>query len=392
MDLGGSGVRRIRRCVVSAASLFATAILAAPAHAGSGAPPPEAAESFLATALERLAEIPEGPPGASALVQRRGKSSFVRAGIADLRTGRAFHRSDHMRIASTAKAFSGAVILSLVDEGVIGVDDTIGELLSGQPAAWSQVTVAQLMQHTSGVPDFTRDPDFIARFSADPRGYFAPEELPAYVADEPLNFVPGTEYEYSNTDNILLGLIAEAATGRIYPNDLRQLVYRPLGLTQTSLPSDWLLPRRFIQGYDAPGGGAPPEDLSEIASASGAWASGGMVSTPVDMNRFIRGYVAGTLFGGDARKRQFTFIAGSSEPMGPGVNRVGLSLFEYSTRCGTVFGHTGNTFGYTQFMAATRNGRRSAVVSMNQQVSEATLQDFRGAAEAAVCFALSRGA
>src|SRR5688572_18129008 len=137
------------RVAWAAMSVAISVVAAAPAHAGVEAPPPEAAESFLATSLERLTEGEGAPLGASALVQRGERTAFVRAGVADVRTGRDFHRTDHMRIASTAKAFSGAVILSLVDRGVIGLDDTLGELRPEQPAAWSQVTVAQLMQHTS---------------------------------------------------------------------------------------------------------------------------------------------------------------------------------------------------------------------------------------------------
>jgi len=373
---------------VACAAALATA---SPARAGLESDPALGAAADLDAALAALVAADDGPVGASAIVQRGDRISFHRAGVADLRTGRAIHRTDHMRIASTAKAFSGAVALSLVDRGLIGLDDTIGELLAGQPAAWSEVTVAQLMQHTSGVPDFTESQAFRDRFGSDPRGYFAPEELPAFVADRPLNFEPGTEYRYSNTDNILIGLIAQAETGRLYSNDLRQLVYRPLGLMQTSLPNDWLMPRRYIHGYDVPDGGEPPEDISELASASGAWASGGLVSTPADLNRFIRGYVGGALFGGEARARQFAFVEGNSDPPGPGENSAGLSLFRYRTRCGTVFGHTGNIFGYTQFMAATRNGRRSAVVSVSHQYTGSTLEGIRLADERAVCLALSRG-
>ena len=119
--------------------------------------------------------------------------------------------------------------------------------------------------------------------------------------------------------------------------------------------------RPFIHGYAHQTGGQS-EDVSEIFAAGYAWASGGIVSTPADQNRFIRGYVGGTLFGGKARTGQFQFVSGNSEPPGPGRNAAGLGLFRYRTRCGTMFGHTGNTPGYTQFFAVSRNGQRSPVL------------------------------
>ena len=100
------------------------------------------------------------------------------------------------------------------------------------------------------------------------------------------------------------------------------------------------------------------------------WASGGLYSTPHQLNRFSRGYVGGALFGDPARSQQFRFIAGAdSEPPGPGRNSAGLALFRYETRCGTVYGHTGNFPGYTQFAAATPSGKRSLTVSANRQLA-----------------------
>jgi D-alanyl-D-alanine carboxypeptidase len=371
------------RATLLAYALFAS-LNAAPAFAGLAA-----VDRQLETALDEVIAAPTGPPGASALIQRGDRISFHRAGTADLRTGRAIHRTDHMRIASTAKAFSGAVSLSHVDQGRLELDGTLGELLPGSPAAWSEVTLAQLLNHTGGVPDYTRSAEFAQQLRSDPGGYVSPSQVVSWVADEPLTFEPGTSYTYSNTDNILVGLIVEAETGRAYGNELRQRVYRPVGLRQTSLPSTTALPLRFVHGYglDPPG----REELSTLINPSGAWASGGIVSTPADLNRFVRAYAGGSLFGRGVRDRQHRFVAGNSDPPGPGENGAGLAIFRYRTDCGTVFGHTGSFPGYTQFMAATGNGRRSVVVSANQQISPEANPDayevLRPAFEAGVCAA-----
>jgi D-alanyl-D-alanine carboxypeptidase len=377
-----SGTISVRRAL--AATVFLISLNTAPAFGGLTG----SADRELDAALDRLVAAPPGPAGASALVQRGDRISFHRAGTADLRTGRAIHRTDHMRIASTAKAFSGAVSLSLVDEGRLDLDGTLGELLPGSPPAWSEVTLAELLNHRGGVPDYTESPAFFQQLQTDPGGYVSPSEVVSWVADEPLEYEPGTSYRYSNTDNILVGLIVEATTGRAYGNQLRQLVYRPLGLRRTSLPSTLAMPLRFVHGYDV----APErEDLSAFINPAGAWASGGMISTPVDLNRFIRAYVRGQLFGRGVRERQHRFVDGNSDPPGPGANGAGLAIFRYRTECGTVFGHSGNFPGYTQLMAATGNGRRSLVVSANQAISPKVNPDaypvLRAAFEAAVCAA-----
>jgi len=326
-------------------------------------------QSELQDALDELVATPGGPPGAIAVVQVGNRTQVFSAGIGDLNSNRRMRPTDHMRIASVAKAFSGAVALSLVERGAMSLDHTIGELLPGFNPDWDDVTLRELLNHTSGVPNFTASEAFFERLVAFPRKPVPPRQLVEYVADEDLEFDPGSRYEYSNTENILVGLMVEAATGRSYERELGSRVFGRLGLRRTSLPSGYLMPRPFIHGYDVTVG-VPPEDESQIVAAGYTWASGGIVATPLELNRFARAYAGGALFGGAVREAQLTFVeGGKSEPPGPGANSAGLGIFRYETDCGTVYGHTGNIFGYTQFMAATPDGMRSAVVSANEQLS-----------------------
>ena len=317
--------------------------------------------------------LEEGPTGASALVQRGDRVDFLRAGVADISTGRPIRRNDHLRTASTGKTFSGAVALQLVDDGSLSLDSTIGKVLPGQPAAWAAVTLRQLLQHTSGVPSYTKAPGWQAYvgMNLEREVSVTPEFLLGFVADQPLEFPPGSAYKYSNSDNLLIGLMAEAATGQTYKELLRKLVFSPLGLKETSVPTGLRIPPPYVHGYDlAPP--APPEDVTGLFDPSlvGA-APGGMISTPVDLNRFIRAYASGRLIDKSTKVQQRSFIRGAAgEPPGPGQNSGGLALFRYKTDCGTVLGHTGNFPGYTVFIAATPNGRRSVVVSATEQLAE----------------------
>ena len=345
--------------------LACVALLAFAASAGAATN----AAKRLDRALDRLVAMPRGPMGAIAIVQRGSARTVHRAGVSDRNRRNPIRSTDHMRMASTSKAFSGAVALALVDQGMLSLDDTIGQRLPTLPAAWAPVTLRQLLDHTSGLPDFTKSTTYLDTLRRDTRTVFLPHELLlSYVADQPPLFPPGTQFNYSNSDNIVVALMAEQATGRPYDALLASLVYEPLGLNETSLPDGFHLPAPYLHGYDNQG--ARPQDLSIVASASAVWASGGVVSSPLDANAFARGYVGRKLFGQATQAEQLRLVKGHSEPTGPGANLAGLGIFRYRTRCGTVYGHTGNFPGYTQFLAATLDGTRSVTFSISEQLNE----------------------
>ena len=315
--------------------------------------------------LHQLVAAPGGPPGAIVTLFRRGRTIVLSAGVARVGARRPPRATDHMRIASIAKAFSGAIVLQLAQQRRLGLDDTIARRRPGLPRAWARVTIRELLNHTSGVPDYTESDGFRRQLDTDPTGYVPPGRVISWVARERLRFTPGSRYRYSNTDNIVIGLIAERVTGRSYGGLLRTRVFRRLGLRHTSFPSGVRIASPVLHGYVTTPG-KPPQDVTEALSPSGAWASGAIVSTPLDLGRFIRGYVSGALFGTAIQRQQRRFIVdGASVPAGPGNNAAGLGLFRYRSRCGTVYGHTGDFPGYVQWAAATGDGRRSVTSTLN---------------------------
>jgi D-alanyl-D-alanine carboxypeptidase len=363
-------------------------------HSGAQGKGPGAA---LDGALRSLVARHGGPPGVIAIVQRGQHREVHAFGVRNIETGRPMRPNDRTRVASAAKAFSGGVALSLVSKGQLSLGDTIGERLPELPDAWSEVTLRQLLNHTSGIPDFSLDKGFEKDLLASLKKARPPEKLLTYVYGKDLLFEPGSRYHYSNSDNVAVALMVEAATGSSYESQLRKQVYEPLGLKKTTLPRGPNLEEPFIHGYDNEPKDQPPEDQSELIAAGWSWASGGIVSTPSDLNRFIRGYVGGDLFDRRTLVQQRRVVEGGrSDPPGPGENSAGLAVFRYETKCGTMWGHTGNTLGYTQFMAASPNGKRSVVVSVNEQLTPRPLdgapgvfEALRRAEERAVCAALA---
>ena len=139
--------------------------------------------------LRRLVAAPGGPIGAIVTLYRNGRTTVVRAGRADVTRPGAPRLGDHMRIASISKAFSGAVALHLVAQGRLGLNDTIGRRLPGMmPPAWSGVTVRQMLNHTSGLPDYTQSDGFREQATKNPRGYVSPMRIIDWVRGDDLNF------------------------------------------------------------------------------------------------------------------------------------------------------------------------------------------------------------
>jgi D-alanyl-D-alanine carboxypeptidase len=348
---------------VLACCLLASA--AGPAGASSGSE----SSTTLSRALDRLVSMPGGPPGAIALVQVGGHTQVTTAGVGNTVTDAPISPDDTVRIASVSKAFSGAVALALVTRGQLNLDDTIGQRLPYLPRSWRQVTLGQLLHHTSGLADYIRVPAFLDLLKRDPHAQLSPIQLLAYVTNKRPLFMPGSQYDYSDSDNIVVGLMVEAVTHDTYEAALARYVTGPLDLTQTSLPGNADLTEPYIHGY-AVEAGTPPEDISTYLNPGLAWASGGMLSTPAELNTFMRAYIRGTLTDPHTHHEQFRFVPGSSGPPGPGTNSAGLAVYRYRTACGTVYGHTGNFPGYTLFSAATADGSRSVTVIINEQLND----------------------
>jgi D-alanyl-D-alanine carboxypeptidase len=352
---------------VAAAAMPGSAAAVGPAHNPARAP--VTAGAVLQQALNRLVVMPHGLPGVIVIVQRRGRSSVYQAGTASLARRRPLSTSDHARLTSFARTYSGTVALSLVSRGELRLSDTIGRVLPALPRAWHRVTLRDLLQHRSGLPDYTASKALQRRLARFPGLTIPPGRLLRYVWNKPLQFRPGSRYQYDNSDNVVAAMMAEAVTGRSYSTLLRTLVYRPAGLSLASLPSGFQLPRPYLHGYQLQPG-QRPEDVSE---AIAAWASDGMVSTPAEMKAFIRDYLAPLFF---TRQTQ-----------------AGPAVVKYRTSCGTVYAHTGNFRGYTQFGATTLGGGHSVSLTATEQLSHTVhtevLAALRHAELLAVCAAMA---
>ena len=367
-------------------ALAAWLIAAPPANAGGGK---------LDRALDKVIDDPMGPPGLSVIVQRGNRIDFRRRGVADLKTGAKPRIDSPMRIASMAKAFNGAVVLSLVSKGKLGLDDTIGDWLPGVWPLADAITVRQLLAHTGGLPDYIRQPAFIDELIADPRQYLTPLELMDFVNDKEPGLAPGDDYDVlrQRQHHGRADRRGGQRTGPTTSSCGARSTGRS-GSRTRACRTRWRCRRGYMHGYDRNDNGVF-QDQSKFINPALAWASGGIVSTPEDVNAFFRAYVGGDLFSAKVGRSQNDFVHGTSSPPGPGRNDATLAMFRYKTRCGTVYGHTGSYPGYRLFAASSANGRRSVVFSVNSQIVPGTGSPrvsglIRQAQADAVCLALRR--
>jgi D-alanyl-D-alanine carboxypeptidase len=250
--------------------------------------------------------------------------------------------------------------------------------------------VRQLLGHTSGLPDYTKDDEFLEAFEAGED--LPPQQLVSFVSSEPLAFEPGTEYEYSATNNIVLGIIVEAATGSSYEQKLRSRVLEPLGLQATILPEDPAMPDPHAEGYyyvpESEDTGEP-NNITTAVDPAAAWASGALVSTSGDLSRFFGALLGGELVGEDTIGQMEETVAGEGSPSGPGTKSAGLGIFSYELPCGEVWSHTSQFPGYQAFGAATPDGRAGLAMMANAtRISEQANEALVEAQELAVCRAL----
>ena len=385
---------RSSRTTIATVAILSLLLLLAAAASAKPLPMPASGDpqvAKLGAALERIVGDRAGPPGIAVVLTHGKRQTFLGAGVANTKSGVAPKPNDHIRIASVAKAFSAylAVKLAARTEG-FSLATTLGESIPGVLPQAEGVTVAQLLQHTSGLAEYIRSEAFVEEVGKDPLAYLSPARITGFVEDDPLEFQPGTRYHYSDTDNIAAGLIEEAETGVPYEALLKEIAFGPLGMRSSSLPRTVRMPRPAILGYDVD----PPKpavDETEVINPAGAWASGGIVSTPADLARFLPAYVP-TVLAAD-RKLARPFRPGSSSPPGPGTNSAGIGIFRYRSRCGTVYGHTGSFPGYRLFVAANAAGTRGVVFVANAQIvpgsgSKRVSDAIRASQAQAVCAAL----
>ncbi|MFI7387173.1 serine hydrolase domain-containing protein [Streptomyces sp. NPDC049813] len=341
---------------------LATAVFAASTAPGA------AARTRPAETLQRQVDAihDTGTVGVQAEVASAQTRESAYAGTAAINSRRAMPRDGRFRIGSATKTFTATVVLQLVGEGRMSLDDTVERWLPGVVRGHGndggRITVRQLLQHTSGIPDV--EPEIPALNSAD--GYraerfrtYTPEELVGLAMRQPPT---DTGWSYSNTNYTLAAMIIHKVTGRSWAQEVRDRVIRPLGLRDTSTPGVFpFILGPHAQGYASFDTGTDADTGTDVTTLNSSMAigSGSIISTAHDLNRFYAALLGGRLLAPAQLDEMTTTVPAP----GLGDVRYGLGLAEIPLPCGgSYFGHRGELLGYVTWGGATRNGARAAVV------------------------------
>lgn len=309
----------------------------------------------------------------------------ARAGEARLGTGRPPPYGGSLRAASVTKPFVATVVLQLVAEGRLSLDDTVERWLPGVVTGngndGRRVTVRHLLQHTSGIHnyDYTQATgDTAAAFQRHRFDRVTPEEIVAGAMSAEPDFPPADpsdpdpDWNYSNPNYVLAGMIVEKATGRPWATEVRHRIVQPLGLTGTYAPGDDpFLPRPHARTYHRFPGSAGWTDTT-VRNMSWADAAGALISTERDLDRFFTGLFDGRLLPARelAEMRRVVPVGEEFQKIFPGL-RYGLGLMRQPLTCGGHrWGHGGDTDGGTVRNGLTEDGARSIVINATGKVPE----------------------
>jgi D-alanyl-D-alanine carboxypeptidase len=353
-------VSRALVAVLAALSLAAPASAAAPKRADL----PQLARSL----------VKAGAPGAIVYLRTTTTARAGAAGFADVAAHVTMRAADRYRVASVTKAFVSVVILQLEAEGKLDVDDTIERYLPGVVPNGGAITLRELMNHTSGVFDYTEDESFDNAIVSDPSRTWTPGELLPFAFSHPPYFAPSANYHYSNTGYILLGLVTEAVAGQPLARSLSERIFTPLGLTSTSFPSAIELDPTFVHGYVNLG---TLIDVAPLLSPTFAWAAGGVVSNARDLTLFYRALMTGKLL----PRAQLKEMESATTVSGT----YGLGIDNGFTPCGRAFGHDGNIPGWRNEVLTTASGKRQAVVMVNVDETYISWERIGAYAQTALC-------
>ncbi|MEU5905468.1 serine hydrolase domain-containing protein [Micromonospora sp. NPDC047527] len=384
--------RTVRMAAAALAAVLVGAALAVPsAFADTGSSRHDGPRDAVQRHLDGLVNE-SGFPGALASV--RGADGRVRdytAGVSDLQKRRPVPRDGQVRIGSNTKTFTAVVVLQLAGEGRIDLDATVEHYLPGVVRGnghdGSRITVRQLLQQTSGLPDyddvvFTKPQDLIDKS----RSYYQPRRGVDAALTKAPHFAPGEKWEYSNTNFVLAGLIVEQVTERPIGEEITNRIIRPLKLRDTYWPGvgEQRLRGTHPQGYVSVAPGTPWVDVTEMDPSLG-WAAGQLVSTPDELRTFFDALVGGRLLKPAQQAALTTTVPAPGFEL-TGEYAYGLGVARYELPCGGyAWGHGGDIQGFQTRNLATRDGRSAVVAVTGLPTSEQMLAAVNKTVETALC-------
>jgi D-alanyl-D-alanine carboxypeptidase len=357
---------------LAVAVLLPAAATTTPAAAWSGAEAQRAQLDHLAQEL-----VAAGAPGVIVRVDDgSGRPVEITKQAPWTRPDHLLAAGDEFREASNTKTIMATLVLQLVAQGRLALTDPVEKWLPGEVPNGEAITLRMLLNHTSGLFDYTEDPAVVPSIlGKDRRPWTSAQLLALGVRHAPL-FAPGTQWSYSNTNYIAIGAVLERATGQSLADLVRDRIARPLHLTHTYYATGPTWRGPHAHGYEPDAAHMPPGVPAEFTDFAGAHhdshvdvsdndpavggAAGAVVSTAPDWSRYYTALMSGKLLPAAQLAQMLTTVPQDPrQPDGPGY---GLGIQTGATPCGTIWGHDGGLPGYLSSNATDRTGRRTATL------------------------------
>ena len=322
-------MRAIARLLFAIPALFlATAVFA------DRLPPPSEIASEAEALLARA--VAADGPGMAVLVARGDEVLYRGArGMASIELDVPLSPDHVFRIGSVTKQFAAAGLLKLVDDGKVALDDPLTRFLPDYPKG-DAVTVAQLLNHTSGIQSYTSIPGYMGQ---EIRRDLDTEALIAVFRDKPAPFAPGSSWDYNNSGYVLVGAVIEKASGKGWSTYLHEALLQPLALTHTRDGATRQIIPGHATGYSSDGNGVVQAGLLSMTQPH---AAGALVSTVDDLWRWNRALHGGKVLSADSYTRMTTPEGQAAEA---GRN-YGYGIFRTTVRNRTAFEHGGGIHGF----------------------------------------------
>ncbi|MET7699331.1 serine hydrolase domain-containing protein [Streptomyces sp. NPDC005485] len=365
-------VRRGPVSGVGTALAAATAVALAATLAGPATAAPAGGDHG-ATRAAMDAAVKDGVPGVALQAKDAHGTWKATSGVGSLKTGKPRSADDRYRVGSITKTFVSTVLLQLEAEGRLSLDDTVDKWLPGVVHGHGhdgrKITVRQLLNHTSGIFNYTAD-DTFGRTYFLKDGFFkhrydtkTPKQLVGIAMSHKPLFAPGTSWSYSNTNYVLAGMVIKSVTGHSYATEIRHRIIEPLHLSATSLPGTRVtVPQPSSRAYSklAETTTGPTYDVTKL-NPSLASSAGEVISDSADLNRFYSALLRGKLLPKKQLKEMKTTIRIEGS-----ANRYGLGIADITLSCGThLWGHDGGIHGSSSAAATTPDGRHSLAFNFN---------------------------
>ena len=308
-------------------------------------------------------------PGVAMYISTPQESWRGASGVSSLETKIRMKPDDGFSIASTSKTFVAVLVLQLVEHGQIDLDREIAlylpNSLSNRIPYSEQITVRQLLNHTSGVAEYLSTPRFINATKHRSRSQpWTAKEAIEYIFDQEPQAAPGQKYSYTDTNYILLQLIIERATGRTLAQIMRDRILNPLNLKHTYTELWESAIGTVATGYIKTE--LKQQSFADINDGNGL-GDGSLISTGADLAKFIKILCTEhSLISAKTTKEMFKFIDETPD------SAHGLGIERLNTPFGTAFGHTGMAYGTASVMLYFPQQNTSIVVLANQQDVDVT--------------------